>query len=363
MKILRTALTAVFTVFTLNTALPALELNSVKAGDIPALAADINVPALKALTDVILDGHGPDPIVITVPGLSFAEIGPDPFELKYLIKLIKLFFPKKHVKESDLAADFDAMNRDYFMLEDGDVLPPAPAIRVPDNYLEEKLKELPGYADHDIVVVPFHWSRDPDDSEAVIPELAAKIAEVYDTYKASGRPVYILAHSWGTVLSHTALHRLGCARPDVKIGRWITMGSPLMPANIVVKLFLKAGIKKEHLEKVVSKPLIAAQWRNIWAMRDMMSNEITAADANTQVDSPVGEVEPQLIDLILHSKPLKKAAKQDLLTIRSIGAWHGSYFYDYKAVLKSLQKEIYIPIFQPILAPQVMDTAKAPSAE
>ncbi|HBA59245.1 MAG TPA: hypothetical protein DCZ92_00190 [Elusimicrobia bacterium] len=362
MKMIKTVFTAVFAIFTLNTAVYALELNAVTAADIPALTADMPVPVVKAMTDALLDNPGPDPVVITVPGLSFAEIGPDPLEFKYILKLLKLLFPKKNVNEPALDAGIEEMNQEYFMLEDGETLPAGRALRVPDNYIEEKLKELPGYADHKITVIPFRWSRDPDDSETVIPELAAKIAEVYDTYKDSGRPVYILAHSWGTVLSHTALHQLGRSRPDVKIGRWITMGSPLMPGNIVVKMFVKLGIKKEHLEKVVSKPCIAAQWRNIWAERDMMSNEIKAADSNTQVDTQVAELEPQLINLILHSKPLKKLARKDLLTIRSIGAWHGSYFYDYRAFLKSLEKEIYIPVFAPVLAPQVVEF-KEPSAK
>ncbi|HNW42969.1 MAG TPA: hypothetical protein PKI19_00590 [Elusimicrobiales bacterium] len=351
---IKIAFIAVFAIFTLGAALPALELNAVKAGDIQALAADIPVPAAKAMNDAVFQDTPVDPVIITVPGLSFAEIGPDPLELKVILNLFKLLFPKKNVNECVLSTELDALNNDYFMMEDGDVTP-APTRRVPDNYIEEKLKELPGYATHDLVILPFRWSRDPDDSETVIPELARRITEVYDQYKGSGRPVYILAHSWGTVLSHTALHMVNRTRPDVKIGRFITMGSPLMPANFVVKMFVKVGIKKEQLEKAVAKPAIVSQWRNIWADRDMMSNAITAADANTQVDTEVAYVEPLLIDLILHNKPLKKAARADLFKIRSIGDWHGSYFFDYKATLKSLQKEIFIPVFKPVLAPQLVD--------
>ena len=355
MKMIKTAITAVFAVFTLGTALPAFELNAVKASDIPALAADLNIPAAKAMSDAIFQDNAADPVIITVPGLSFAEIGPAPLELKFFLNLFKLLFPKKHVSEGTLSPEFETFNREYFMLEDGESFPASRARRVPDNYIEEKLKELPGYASHNLVIIPFRWSRDPDDSETVIPLLTAKIAEVYDAYKNSGRPVYILAHSWGSVLTHSALHQLDRTRPDVRIGRLITMGSPLMPANFVVKMFVKVGIKKEHLEKAVSKPAIVSQWRNIWASRDMMSNAITSADSNNQVDTSVENVEPQLIDLILHNKLLKKEARIDLFKIRSIADWHGSYFYDYKATLKSLQKEIFIPIFKPVLAPQLVD--------
>lgn len=359
MKMIKTAFIAFFTIFTLNTALSALDLNSVKASDIQTLTADMNIPAAKAMSDALFQDNGIDPVVITVPGLKFAEIGPEQLELKSLLKLLRMFFPKKDISQYVLSREFEKFNREYFMLEDDETLPVS-RNRLPDNYIEEKLKELPGYANHSLVILPFRWSRDPDDSEAVIPELAARIAEVYDQYMDSGRPVYVLAHSWGSVLSHSALHQLGRTRPDVKVARFITMGSPLMPANFVVDLFVKVGIKKEHLEKVVSKPAIVAQWRNIWASRDMMSNAIKAADSNNQVDSSVENVEPELIDLILHNKLLKKDARIDLFKIRNITDWHGSYFYDYHAILKSLNKEIFIPIFKPVLAPQLVDCQKPP---
>jgi pimeloyl-ACP methyl ester carboxylesterase len=357
MKTIKSVLASFFALILLAPSLPALELAAMRAADVTALPA-IEVSSARAISDALLETDGLDPVVITIPGLSFAEIGPERLELKYLLKIINFFFPHKRITERDLAPHLDAANREYFMLEDGEPVPDLKSQRVPDNYIEEKLKELPGYANHDLVIIPFKWSRDPDDSETVIPYLAEQIARVHDQYRNSGRPIFILAHSWGTMLSHSALHRLARTRPEVKIKRWITMGSPLMPGNLVVDLFVKVGIKKEQLEKSVSKPASVAQWRNIWAKRDMLSNEVSPADSNTQVDVSVAPLEPQLIDLILHNKPLKKDAKKDLLKVRSIGDWHGSYFYDYRATLKSLQRDIYVPVFGPVLAPQVTGADK-----
>lgn len=357
MRIIKTALTAVFAIFILNAASQASELNALKAADVQALTADVQIPAARApLNDAIQPDNpsSPGPVIITVPGLSFAQIGPEPFELNTLTKIFRFFFPNKRVEYSDLARQYEAAMRDYYMLEDGEALPAAgQAKRVPDNYIEESLKAIPNYDSLGLVVLPFRWSRDPDDTDKVIPELAARIGEVYDQYKGSGRPIFIISHSWGTMLSHSAMHRLERARPEVRISRWITMGSPLVPANPIVALFVKVGIKKEELEKKVSKPSIVRQWRNIWAMRDLFANEIKSADGNDQVDLPVADVEKQVIDLVLHGKELKKAARKDLLTLRNPDTWHESYFYDYKATLKSLQKEVYIPIFEPVLAPQV----------
>lgn len=358
MRIIKTAIAAVFSIFILNAPLPAAELTDIKAADVPALTADLQFPAARApLGDAILPDNpaSPAPVIITVPGLSFAQIGPEALELKTIKNLIHFFFPKKNVAGTDLAPGYEAALRGYYMLEDGEPLPAAGArtSRVPDNYIEEKLKDLPGYAGLDLVVLPFHWSRDPDDTDTVIPVLAENIAAVYDKYKDTGRPVFILSHSWGTLLSHSALQRLSRTRPDLRINRWITMGSPLMPNNFLVDLFVKIGVKKEDLERTVSKPAIVRQWRNLWALRDIFSNEIKAADGNDQVDLPVKGIEPRLIDLMLHNKLLKKDARKDLITLRNPDTWHESYFYDYRATLRSLHEDIYIPIFGPILAPQV----------
>ena len=356
MKMIKIMLIAFLAVSAPQTALPALELNSVKAHDIPALAAGLSVPAASPLDAALAPESALDPVVITLAGLEFEEIG-GPLEVRHFLKLLKIFFPKRNFRENELAAAFADFNREYFFLEDEDdalALAAASDQKLPDNYVEASVRDVPGYAQHNVTVVPFLWSRDPDDSEEVTPVLAGKIIEVYDAYKASGRPIYILAHSWGSVLSHSALHAVARVRPDVRISKFITVGSPLMPANFVVNLFLKIEVKKEDLERAVSKPSIVKTWNNLWASRDAFSNAIASADTNYQADAEVEKVEPELINLILHNKPLKKDAKKDLFKVRNIEDWHSSYFYDYKATLKSLQKEISAVVFKPHLAPEIL---------
>lgn len=362
MTTIKTALAAVFAVLSLSAAAPAAELNTLGKADVARLTADLRNPE-PALREAVEAKAGLDPVVITVPGLSFGEIGPNHLELKYVLKLIKKFFPGKTMSEEDLINTMVAFDKDYFFPSDDedvrDLAEASRARRMPDNYLEAKLREIPGFDKHDVVIVPFAWSRDPGDTEKTLPELEKKIAETYDKYKATGRPIYILAHSWGSVMTHTALHRVEAARPDVKINKLITAGSPLIPANFVVKLFVALEVKKEHLEKAVTKPGNVEVWRNIWASRDAYSNEIPAADGNVQVDAAVENLEPTLIDLILHNKLFRRDAKRDLFKMRDIKAWHGSYFFDYDAYLASLKKEIKVQVFRPVLAPQVVDCAKA----
>ncbi|MDP2864957.1 MAG: hypothetical protein Q8O90_01805, partial [Elusimicrobiota bacterium] len=276
----------------------------------------------------------------------------------------QFFFPGKEISEADIANALVAFNPRYFFREyedDKEDITASDLDRMPDNYLELKLKEIPGYDSHNIIILPFSWSRDPGDTKRTLPELQARIIEVYDTYKDSGRPIYILAHSWGSVLSHTALHRVGRARPDVRIEKLITAGSPLVPGNIVTRLFVKLEVLKGGLKRRVTKPSVVGTWRNFWAARDAYSNAIPAADSNYQADAKVENLEPLLLQLILHNKLLKKQAGRDLFKMRDLKAWHGSYFFDYEASLKSIGKEIAVAVFVPELAPQMLYCPENPA--
>jgi len=359
---IKTVLAALLTVFALGTPASALELNILGKADVLELSAGLKLPLpLPALDESLTPRNGLDPVIITIPGLKFGEIGWGCLEIKNIVRFVQIFFRNKEISEEDIANGLIAFNPRYFFPgEEEDASGVSEMERMPDNYLELKLQELPGYAAHDLVILPFAWSRDPADSKKTLPELQARIIEVYDTYKASGRPVHILAHSWGSMLVHTALHRVGRVRPDVRIEKLITAGSPLVPANLVAKLFVKLEVKKEGLENRVSKPAIVGTWRNFWATRDAYSNAIPAADSNYQADSAVENLEPVLINLILHNKLLKKEARRDLFKIRDIKAWHGSYFFDYQASLKSINKEISVAVFAPALAPQVIHCSDNP---
>jgi pimeloyl-ACP methyl ester carboxylesterase len=363
MKIFTTAFLLVFSIPAFSVCSTATELNAIGAADIAGLSAGLSIPAPQPVfVEASTGRNGLDPVVITIPGLRFGEIGWGPLEIRNLLKFIKVFFPDKGISEADIVNGMVSFNPRYFFPEDAEDTAGAAyaASRLDDNYMDKKLEEIPGYAQRDLIIIPFSWSRDPGDSKAVIPELQARIIEVCDTFKDSGRPVYILAHSWGSVLAHTALHRAARSRPDLRVDKFITAGSPLVPPNFVVKLFMKLEIKKEGLEPLVSKPSIVRVWRNFWAMRDAYSDAIPAADSNLQADKEVENVEPGLIALILQNKELKIQARKDLFKIRDIRSWHYSYFFDYKASLRSIGKEIFVPVFQPSLSPQVMDSARSP---
>ncbi|MDQ7774259.1 MAG: hypothetical protein RDU13_12155 [Elusimicrobiales bacterium] len=307
-----------------------------------------------ALPDA-LASEGPAPVVITVAGLRFDKIGPGKLELGLILRVIRRFFPGKSVDEALLAGELDSFNSEHFMLDEGEEPDHGAAMpKLPDDYLEQRIRDYPACVAAGVTVIPFHWSRDPDDTDKVVPAFMEKLAGVHSEY-GGRRPIYILAHSWGSMLMHETLHRLSRTRPDIVVDRLITTGSPLVPSNPVIGIFVKIGIKKEDLEKKASHPTNVLQWRNIWSGRDPYSNEIKPADLNVRVDGDIENVEPTLIDLILNHKPLRKEAKKDLWRIRDIKKWHFSYLGDFSAVLKSIDKEISVRVFEPHVAVPIVD--------
>ncbi len=329
------------------------ELSPLNAADISALAPDIRLPA--AAIEDLAPRESLAPVIITVHGIRFDQLGWGPLETHSLTAFFHSIFNKESLNEASVAKGVAEYNKQFDILNEGGEFRPDTRNSgpMPDECLEEELGKLPEFSEGRVTFVPFQWSRDPDESNKVVPVFVEKLAAVYDTYKGTGRPIYILAHSWGSVLMHETMHRLGKVRPDVKIDKFVTVGSPLVPGNPFIKIFMTAQTTAEHLQTKVTKPAILGYWKNIWASRDPFSNEIKAADSNTQVDKKVPQFEPTLKDLILHNKELRDAAKNDFFALINFKAWHASYVYDFEASLKSLNKNVHVRVLKPIIVPQL----------
>jgi len=294
------------------------------------------------------------PVVIAVSGLDFKELGWG-LEVKDLIRIARLLFPceekgalRPHCAAGNLSALSSAVagyNSRYAALGGYDK-GGSGEFALPDkvygeNYIEGVLKNGP------FTVIPFDWSRDSKDSAAVIKEFSGKLKKVHEKYGASGRPIRILSHSWGTVLMYNALQNLAAEGSAVKVDKFITIGSPLMPGNVLVDMFMLLKIRRQDLEAAVRKPSTVAVWSNLWASRDPFSNNIAAADDNYQVDGEVGDPEKELEKLVMVPGSLGKRIRAELFRLKDIRLWHASYFAGYKAELSTLNRTIDIDVFEP----------------
>jgi len=301
------------------------------------------------------------PVVITVPGLKFSKLGWGPLDMSLFVPLVDAVFPQKNAADAAdktagtaaVQAAFNEYNRQFEFLQEA-------ADRVnageegekavtPGTYLEDRLRSEPACAN--FTIIPFTWSRDTGDTQETVQSFIPQLAQVYDTYKNTGRPIYILAHSWGAVLMHDVMQKLSRSRPDVKIDKFVTIGSPLIPGNVVIGLFKALKVRRADLEKNVTKPANLRYWKNVWGSRDPFSNSVGAADDNVQIDASVEAPEGRLLALILTNSGRRLEAKDDLMKVINVYLWHKAYYRDYKAYLKTIDQSIDIQVFGPHVAP------------
>lgn len=285
------------------------------------------------------------PVVISIVGVDFAEIGIGKLELAYFKKIIEHFKPGHNLDENLFSAGISSIGEDAAM---GEIYLKQPGEKLPDDYLDARLAEvLPG-AKYEIV--PLRWSRDPDESEAAVPLIETEIKRIFAAAKAQGRPVYLVAHSWGTILAHTALHRLSVSSPEVRIDKLITLGSPLVPGHWWLEIFLKLEINAGQLQKYVAKPANTAYWVNLWARNDFFSNEIKAADRNLLEDDWTLKLEERVKRAAELDHSLRPEALRDLFFLKSLKTWHFAYIYDFQIYLKTVQENYEKNIFEPVIS-------------
>ncbi|MBI4350663.1 MAG: hypothetical protein HY550_04435 [Elusimicrobia bacterium] len=280
------------------------------------------------------------PVVISIVGVDFAELGLGKLELAYFRKIIDHFKPGKDLDEKLFSAGIAGVGEDAALHQ--------AYLRLPDDYLDAKLAEvLPG---EKYEIVPLRWSRDPDESEAAVPLIEAGIRKIFAAAKAEGRPVYLVAHSWGTVLAHTALHRLAVSSTDVRIDKLITLGSPLVPGHWWLDIFLKLEINAGQLQQYVSKPANTGLWLNLWARNDFFSNEIKAADRNMLEDDWTLKLEARVKKAAELDHSLRDEALRDLFFLKSMRTWHFAYIYDFRIYLKTIRENHGKSIFEPVIS-------------
>ncbi|MDO8803753.1 MAG: hypothetical protein Q7R35_04930 [Elusimicrobiota bacterium] len=294
--------------------------------------------------------HAGRPIVISIVGIAFEELGIGKLEIGYFGKIIEHFKPGASLDKDLFRAKLSSV-RETIAMEEAYLGEGAASQKIPDDYLDSRLMEILPNGKYDIV--PVRWSRDPDESEAAVPVVEAQIIKVFAAAKAEGRPVFLVAHSWGTVLAHTVLNRLAVSNPEVKIDKLITLGSPLVPGSWWMKIFMKLEINAGQLQQYVSKPANTAYWVNLWAKSDYFSNVIDAADVNLLKDTWTARVEEDIWKAVQQSPMQRPNALRDLFFLKSMKTWHFAYIYDFSLFSKTLQKKYEDQIFKPVISAEL----------
>jgi pimeloyl-ACP methyl ester carboxylesterase len=190
----------------------------------------------------------------------------------------------------------------------------------------------------DVEIVNFAWDRDPEHSEQATADFQKKMLEMASDQSMAGRPVYVIAHSWGTVLMHDALNKLDEQGKPFHVRRFVTMGSPIVPSRFFVWAFKEIEDLAGELQKTVRRPAGIEKWNNLWAGYDSFSGVIDVADDNVRVD--IGAIAyARRLEALLKTDQ-KKQAQADLKVLGSSGDWHESYRCAFATELKSLGETV-----------------------
>jgi hypothetical protein len=150
------------------------------------------------------------------------------------------------------------------------------------------------------------------------------------------------------VLIHDALVRLDGKGQTIEVRRLVTLGSPLVPHRLFVRLFKDFHNLVDRLQRRVTRPAGVRQWVNLWAQWDPYSDPIALADANIQVDLQAQPYVKKLAGMI----PVAgcAAVKRDLKALENSGNWHESYGQGFRASLRTLGESVSWDILQENLA-------------
>jgi hypothetical protein len=183
--------------------------------------------------------------------------------------------------------------------------------KVEKGYLARALAASPEIGQSGAKIHAFAWSRDPGDSSRYIRKLTKETQEIYQNKTKGQRPLVIVAHSWGTVLSYAALHAL---KGDVAVNGFISLGAPLNPCPVslekgflaleTLKELLPPGLLFNNLQKPAS---LKGPWFNYFAEKDLYS-------------SPIGPAQNDQIDYVPGSSALR------VIQAPETEKWHQEYY-------------------------------------
>lgn len=319
------------------------------------LLSELEIPGISAPEDVLNEEgleSAKGAIILTVPGIRASSIW------SYIFgRTNKDGVPIPQNEDGKLSEN-DKWLKDYFEMPTNEsynefkeqVLEMAEeqSRYSEDDYLERTVRNLiPDFEKRNIYVDTYKWSRNALDSEEAMPGLIKKIEELSEKAIHEDKPLYIWSHSWGSVLTHTALHRLDKEHQNLTVATWITCGSPLVPSNKIVKAFASYMIARGGLEKTVAKPKNVMRWVNVWGKHDMISNKIRQCPTNLEMDNDAKAYEDSISFWSIHGIP-------DWIRMKNPLPWHSSYHEDFDTVLKSVKKEVHIPVFAPYIQPELV---------
>jgi hypothetical protein len=321
---------------------------------VPAQPAAVAAPAHEdAPVDFQFDPEAvkdKDAVVLSVCGLDFGKIDIGAFQEDMLLWYYHRLHPNRPI---------DAQTQRLIIQAVQAISAPSDLFQkfasgTQGDYMGPILRSRFSGAGKNYLVVPLPWTRDPQKSEQAISDLRTWMPQVYDAAQKNGKPVYVVAHSWGTLLALEALEALAQDGLPVRVDKFVTLGSPLTPSPGLLKVLLRLEKTFRGMNGQVAKPANVRTWLNFWAKRDLFSSSIPAADGgNFRVDAPADPLVKEIpASLLRGSQDVTVAmVAKDLSALDDISAWHGSYMDGFHHFFPSIRQQVDIDVFGPDILP------------
>ena len=132
---------------------------------------------------------------------------------------------------------------------------------------------LSSFATDEIEVHLRDYRRYVRDNHGIAEDARTKLKVVLRKAAADNRPVLLLAHSMGSVISWDALWQLSRDGEDISVDHWVTLGSPLGQKLVQRHLFGRSEPEERRY------PSNIGAWTNIAAI-----GELTAIDRRLKND-------------------------------------------------------------------------------
>jgi pimeloyl-ACP methyl ester carboxylesterase len=291
-----------------------------------------------------------DAVVLSVCGLDFGKIDISAFQEDMLLWYYHRLHPGRSIDEQTQRKIVEAVQA---LRTPADLFQKF-ASGTPGDYLGPFLRSRFSGAGKNYLVVSLPWTRDPQKSDTAITDLRTWMAQVYAAAQKNGKPVYVVAHSWGTLLALEALESLAQDGSPVRVEKFVTLGSPMTPNPGLLKLLLRLEKTFQGMKGQVAKPANVGTWLNFWAQRDLFSSSIPAADGgNFRVDAAADPLVRQISSSLLcgpQDVTVAMVAK-DWSSLNDMSAWHESYMDGFHHFFPSIRQQVDIEVFGPDILP------------
>lgn len=219
---------------------------------------------------------------------------------------------------------------------------------IDDPYVEEAFKAA--LAPKDYLVLAFPWTRNPLRSSAALNDFRYWLGQVYEAARQAGKPVDLVAHSWGCLLSYTLLKGLQDEGSPVKIDNYMTLGAPFHPKPLWLSRLVSLAVRSQGLTSSTAPLNNVKKWINVYADRDIISNmETSGPGANIRVDERIDPIEAELRRQF--GGPAGDQARKDLDALNNDSAWHHAPLFGIHLYLGSIDKRVDLDIMRDYIAP------------